>query len=78
MNNTMLLNQTETKTLESANKTLDHDAFRNMYESYYQLVQRVCYRYTKNREEADDLSQEVFLKVHGSFSGFEGNSQPST
>jgi RNA polymerase sigma-70 factor (ECF subfamily) len=78
MNNTMLLNQTESKTLESVNKTLDHDAFRNMYESYYQLVQRVCYRYTKNRDEADDLSQEIFLKVHGSFTGFEGNSQPST
>lgn len=78
MNNTALLNPTESKTLESVNKTLDHDAFRNMYESYYQLVQRVCYRYTKNRDEADDLSQEVFLKVHGSFSGFEGNSQPST
>lgn len=78
MNNTTLLYQTETKTLESVNKTLDHDAFRNMYESYYQLVQRVCYRYTKNRDEADDLAQEVFLKVHGSFSGFEGNSQPST
>jgi RNA polymerase sigma-70 factor, ECF subfamily len=78
MNNTALLNPTESKTLESVTKTLDHDAFRNMYESYYQLVQRVCYRYTKNRDEADDLSQEVFLKVHGSFSGFEGNSQPST
>ncbi|MEO6095109.1 MAG: RNA polymerase sigma factor [Fibrobacteria bacterium] len=78
MNNTRLLNQTESKTLESITKTLDHDAFRNVYESYYQLVQRVCYRYTKNRDEADDLSQEIFLKVHGSFSGFEGNSQPST
>lgn len=78
MNNTALLNPTETKTLESMKKTLDHDSFRSMYESYYQLVQRVCYRYTKNRDEADDLSQEVFLKVHGSFSSFEGNSQPST
>jgi RNA polymerase sigma-70 factor (ECF subfamily) len=81
MNNTTLLNQTESKTLETANnltKTLDHDAFRSMYEAYYPLVQRVCYRYTKNRDEADDLSQEIFLKVHGSFSGFEGNSQPST
>ncbi|MDB5107049.1 MAG: hypothetical protein JWP91_4738 [Fibrobacteres bacterium] len=78
MMNTTLPNQTESKTRESINKTLDHDAFRNMYETYYQLVHRVCYRYTKNREEADDLSQEIFVKVHGSFSGFEGNSQPST
>jgi RNA polymerase sigma-70 factor (ECF subfamily) len=78
MMNTMLPNQTELKTSETANKTLGRDAFRNMYELYYQLVHRVCYRYTKNRDEADDLTQEIFLKVHGSFSGFEGNSQPST
>ncbi|MDB5049412.1 MAG: hypothetical protein JWO30_2483 [Fibrobacteres bacterium] len=78
MMNTTLPNQTESKTLETANKTLGHDAFRNMYELYFQLVHRVCYRYTKNREEADDLAQEIFLKVHGSFAGFEGNSQPST
>ncbi|HKP95865.1 MAG TPA: RNA polymerase sigma factor [Fibrobacteria bacterium] len=78
MMNTTLPNQTESKTLETANKTLGHDAFQNMYELYFQLVHRVCYRYTKNREEADDLAQEIFLKVHGSFAGFEGNSQPST
>ena len=78
MINTTLLIPTETKTLATVNKTLDHNAFQNMYETYYQLVHRVCYRYTKNREEADDLAQEIFLKVHGSFAGFEGNSQPST
>ncbi|MDQ3003638.1 MAG: sigma-70 family RNA polymerase sigma factor [Fibrobacterota bacterium] len=78
MINTTLLNPTETKTLATVNKTLDHNAFQNMYETYYQLVHRVCYRYTKNREEADDLAQEIFLKVHGRFTGFEGNSQPST
>jgi len=59
-------------------KTLDADAFGNMYETHFALVHRVCYRYTKNPEEADDLAQEIFLKVHGNFSTFEGNSQPST
>lgn len=78
MINTMLLNQTETMTAASSSKTMDQTAFRNMYELHHQLVHRVCYRYTKNREEANDLSQEIFLKVHGSFAGFEGNSQPST
>jgi len=74
----MLLNPTETETASLASKTMDRAAFRNMYELHNRLVHRVCYRYTKNQEEAKDLSQEVFLKVHGSFSGFEGNSQPST
>jgi RNA polymerase sigma factor (sigma-70 family) len=68
---------TEETTLAPA-KTLDAEAFGNMYENHYPLVHRVCYRYTKNPEEADDLAQEVFLKVHGNFATFEGNSQPST
>jgi RNA polymerase sigma-70 factor (ECF subfamily) len=59
-------------------KTLASDAFGGLYETHYGLVYRVCYRYTKNPEEAADLAHEVFLKVHGSFSTFEGNSQTST
>jgi RNA polymerase sigma factor (sigma-70 family) len=73
MINTTLLNQTETKT-----PALAQNDFAKLYELYFQLVHRICYRYTKNREEADDLAQEIFLKVHASYSGFEGNSQPST
>ena len=78
MMNTTLTNQTDNQTTARPAKTLDTEAFRNMYETHYQLVHRVCYRYTKNREEADDLSQEIFIKIHGSFASFEGNSQPST
>lgn len=78
MINTTLPNQTETNDVPSASNSLGQDAFRTLYELYHQLVHRVCYRYTKNREEANDLSQEIFLKVHASFAGFEGNSQPST
>jgi len=73
MNNTMLLNPTEIKPA-----ALAKNDFHKLYEMYFPLVHRICYRYTKNREEADDLAQEVFLKVHDSYAGFEGNSQPST
>jgi RNA polymerase sigma-70 factor (ECF subfamily) len=59
-------------------KTLEPDALGDLYEAHYPLVHRVCYRYTKNPEEAADLAQEVFLKVHGSYSTFEGSSQAST
>lgn len=45
---------------------------------YKPLVHRICYRYTKNREESDDLTQDVFLKIFSVYGGFEGNSQPST
>ncbi len=73
MMNTTLLNQTENKT----STTIEQD-FAKLYERYLPLVHRICYRYTKNREEADDLAQEVFVKVHASYGGFQGNAQPST
>jgi RNA polymerase sigma-70 factor (ECF subfamily) len=59
-------------------KNLAPDAFSDLYEAHYGLVHRVCYRYTKNPEEAADLTHEVFLKIYGSYASFEGNSQTST
>ncbi len=73
MTHTTLLNRTETKT-----PGLSRNDFAKLYELYFPLVHRICYRYTKNREDAYDLAQEVFIKVHGNYSTFTGNSQPST
>jgi len=75
----VMMNTTLTEeTTPALAKTLAPDDFGGLYETHYGLVHRVCYRYTKNPEEAADLAHEVFLKVHGSFSTFEGNSQAST
>ncbi len=73
MTHTTLLNRTETKP-----SGLSRNDFAKLYELYFPLVHRICYRYTKNREDAYDLAQEVFIKVHGNYSSFVGNSQPST
>lgn len=76
MNTTLLSDATDNQTtsaVPAAEAALGH-----LYELYFPLVQRICYRYTKNPEEANDLAQEVFLKVHANFGSFEGNSQPST
>jgi RNA polymerase sigma factor (sigma-70 family) len=62
----------------SGTETRAQSALARLYDLYFPLVHRICYRYTKNGEEANDLAQEVFLKVHASYRGFEGNSQPST
>lgn len=66
----------ETKTREQ--KKASQDFLLNLYKNYYTLVHRICFRYTKNRDEAEDLTQEVFLKVHANYASFEGNAQPST
>jgi RNA polymerase sigma factor (sigma-70 family) len=65
---------TETNVAE----TRKQQSLARLYEMYFQLVHRICYRYTKNSDEASDLTQEVFLKVHASYQSFEGNAQPST
>jgi RNA polymerase sigma-70 factor (ECF subfamily) len=54
------------------------DFLLDLYSRYHALVHRICFRYTKNRDEADDLTQEVFLKVHGNYNTFAGHAQPST
>src|SRR4051812_42145414 len=76
MTHTTLLSENEIQ--NNATQTLSNKAMTHLYERYFPLVHRICYRYTKNREEANDLAQEVFLKVHGNYRTFEGNSQPST
>jgi len=38
----------------------------------------LCYRYAGNREDADDLVQEVFLKAYRGLHGFRGEASVST
>ena len=37
--------------------------FSELFEKYYDLVFRLCYRMTGNRSVAEDLAQDVFLKA---------------
>ena len=49
-----------------------------LYLQYADFVYRVCFRYTKTQEEAEDMTQEVFIKAGKNLEGFRGESQPST
>ncbi len=48
----------------------DDSAFRNLFEEYKRLVFHVAYRLTGNVHEAEDVVQEVFLKIHKGIKGF--------
>jgi RNA polymerase sigma-70 factor (ECF subfamily) len=41
--------------------------FAVLYDEYSPLIYRLAYRWLGNREEASDLTQNVFLKLHLSF-----------
>lgn len=43
------------------NKT---DSLRNLYLQYYKLVYNVALQYVQNIEDAEEITQDVFVKVH--------------
>jgi RNA polymerase sigma-70 factor (ECF subfamily) len=49
-----------------------------LYARWYPKVAAWCLRLSGDREEAADLAQEVFLRVHGRLSSFRGESRFST
>lgn len=49
-----------------------------LYTQYHTYVSRICFRYVKNREDAEDLTQEIFIKLMDRLETFEGTSQMST
>ncbi len=65
------------KTLILRAKKGDKNAFEELYKLFYTPVFRYIFLRTKNKDEAEDLAQTVFLKVYKSISRFEsGNSAP--
>lgn len=39
------------------------NGFEGFYERNYKLVYRICFTYMKNRSEAEDCTEDVFVKV---------------
>ena len=56
----------------------DNNAFSVLVERYKDLVFTLCLRMLKNREEAEEVSQDTFIKVYRSINRFKGNSKFST
>ena len=56
----------------------DIEAFEQLIASYQKKVYNIAYRYMGNREEAEDLAQEAFIKVFRSIGSFRGDATFST
>lgn len=53
----------------------DHHAFVTLVERHRAMVYRIAYQYAGNPQDADDIAQDVFIKVHRSLSGFRQDAQ---
>jgi len=56
----------------------ERDQYRILVERYQDMIFRTCIGFVHQKEDADDLSQEVFIQVYQSLSGFKGESSFST
>lgn len=52
--------------------------FGHLYDRYAQRVYNKCYGFSKSKDEAEDLTQDVFLKLYLKLDTFKGNSKFST
>ncbi len=50
---------------------LDDRAFKVLFERHQKLVWHICYRFMHNREDAEDMMQQVFFKAFRSLHQFE-------
>ena len=48
----------------------------DLFRRYSSMVFRICLRYTKNREDAEDMVSEVFMKVGKGMEEYRGESKP--
>lgn len=54
------------------------ESFQRLYEKYHQDIFQFLFYMVKDRELAEDLMQEVYIKVLKSYSNFEGRSSEKT
>lgn len=52
--------------------------FNTLYEQHKNMVFNLCLKYLQNTEDAEDITQEVFITIHNSLHQFKGESKIST
>jgi RNA polymerase sigma factor (sigma-70 family) len=56
----------------------DRQSYSILVQRYQSLVFTITLRYVKSREDAEEVSQDVFVKAYRSLADFKGNSKFST
>ena len=56
----------------------DEEAFRRLIAEYHPLAYGLAYRALGDREDAEEVVQDAFIKIHGALGGFRGESSLKT
>lgn len=56
----------------------DPEAFRELVENHQDVVINTCFGFVHNKEDAEDIAQEVFIEIHQSIAGFRKDAKLST
>lgn len=59
-------------------KKNDSEAFKSVVNQYQRMVLNCTFKFLRNRESAEDLTQEVFVEVFESINSFRADSKLST
>jgi RNA polymerase sigma-70 factor, ECF subfamily len=59
-------------------KNREDAAFRFLIDHYQALILNCCYKFIKNKEIAEEATQDVFIEVYRSIDSFRGESKFST
>src|SRR5215213_12043538 len=69
---------TNTRELVDRLKAHDPAAVTDLSESYGSKIYQLAFRYLKNREDAEEVAQDVLLKVYQKIDAFRGDSALSS
>ncbi|MEO0142876.1 MAG: sigma-70 family RNA polymerase sigma factor [candidate division WOR-3 bacterium] len=54
-------------------KNGDTGAFDLLFKKYQQALYSICYRYTRNEDDARELTQDIFIKIYHNLNKFKEN-----
>ncbi|MCG8344579.1 MAG: sigma-70 family RNA polymerase sigma factor, partial [Chlorobiales bacterium] len=64
--------------MERNRHSIQEDEFSAIVAEHQDMVLNTCYRFVLNREDAEDIAQEVFLEAYRSLDSFRQESKLST
>jgi RNA polymerase sigma-70 factor (ECF subfamily) len=56
----------------------DEDAFRQIVELYHKPIHGLCFRYLKNQEDAEEIAQDVFIRLYERADKYEARAKLTT